>query len=109
MRMILSSHKITYAPSQSGVVTVSKHHFDLEYMLFLCNDKVTRMSAYWRCFAVSDGYVGDGNHPRKLLMHTGVITITTYQISVAQNHQYALMSMFISSHKIMRTPRQGVL
>ena len=44
---------------------------DLEHTLFLCNDKVTRMSAYWRCFAVSNGYAGDGNHPRKLLMHTG--------------------------------------
>ena len=25
---------------------------DLEHTLFLCNDKVTRMSAYWRCFTV---------------------------------------------------------
>ena len=41
--------------------------------------------------------------------HTRVITITMYQIPIARNHQYALMSMFISSHKIMKTPRQGVL
>ena len=41
--------------------------------------------------------------------HTRVITITTYQIPIARNHQYALMSMFISSHKITKTPRQGVL
>ena len=41
--------------------------------------------------------------------HTRVITITTYQISIAWNHQYALMSMFISSHKITETPRRGVL
>ena len=29
------------------------------------------MSAYWRCFAVSDGSAGDKDHPRELLMHTG--------------------------------------
>ena len=29
-----------------------QHHLDLEHTLFLCNDKVTRMSAYWRCFTV---------------------------------------------------------
>ena len=32
---------------------------------------VTRVSAHWRCFAVSNGYAGDSVHPRELLMHTG--------------------------------------
>ena len=44
---------------------------DLEHTIFLCNDKVTRMSAYWRCFTVSNGYAGDSDHPRELFMHTG--------------------------------------
>ena len=29
------------------------------------------MSAFWRCFAVSNGYAGVSDHPRELLMHTG--------------------------------------
>ena len=41
------------------------------HALFLCDDKVIRMSAQWRFFVVRTGYAGDGNHPRKLLMHTG--------------------------------------
>ena len=48
-----------------------QHHLDLEHTLSLCDDKVTRMSAYSRCFAVSNGYVGLSDHPRELLMHTG--------------------------------------
>ena len=33
--------------------------------------KIIRVSAYWRCFAVSNGYAGDSVHPRELLMYTG--------------------------------------
>ena len=47
-----------------------QHHLDLEYTLSLCNGKVSRMSAYWRCFVVSNGYAGVSDHPRELLMHT---------------------------------------
>ena len=49
-----------------------QHHLDLEHALFLCNDTVTRMSAYWRCFTVRNGYAGDSDHPRELFMHTGM-------------------------------------
>ena len=54
-----------------GVLIRLEHHFDLEHALFLCNGKVTRMSAYWRCFTVSNGYAGDSDHSRELFMHTG--------------------------------------
>ena len=54
-----------------GVLIRLQHHFDLEHTLFLCNDKVTRMSAYWRCLTIRDGYAGDTDHPRELFMHTG--------------------------------------
>ena len=54
-----------------GVLDTVTTPLDLEHTLFLCNDKVTRMSAYWRYLAVINGYVGDSDHPREPLMHTG--------------------------------------
>ena len=54
-----------------GVLIRLQHHLDLEHTLFLCDDKVIRMSAYWRCFTVRNGYASDSDHPRELFMHTG--------------------------------------
>ena len=44
---------------------------DLEYVIALCIDMVSCMSALWSCFVVSNGYTNDLDHPRELLMHTG--------------------------------------
>ena len=48
-----------------------QHLFDLEYVIALCIDMVSCMSALWSCFVVSNGYASDLGHPRELLLHTG--------------------------------------
>ena len=45
--------------------------FDLEYVIALCIDIVSCMSALWTCGVVSNGYICDLDHPRELLMHNG--------------------------------------
>ena len=54
-----------------GVLIRLRHPLTWSIRYFLSDDKVIRMSAYWRCFAVRNGYAGASDHPRELLMHTG--------------------------------------
>ena len=59
-RMILSSHKITYAPSQGGVVTVSTTHKILcqssECLPSGCGEEVCIPKLFWKFSSLSISY-----------------------------------------------------